>query len=48
MTARSASVSRKTNETAIEVSVAIDGTGRHDILVTREPQRARASDDHNE
>ncbi|MFP1630559.1 imidazoleglycerol-phosphate dehydratase HisB [Zhengella sp. ZM62] len=31
MTARSASVSRKTNETAIEVSVAIDGTGRHDI-----------------
>ena len=31
MTARSASVSRKTNETAIDVSIAIDGTGRHDI-----------------
>lgn len=31
MTARSASVSRKTNETAIEVSISIDGTGKHDI-----------------
>ena len=31
MTARTASVSRKTNETAIEVSISIDGTGKHDI-----------------